>query len=341
MRVLKSDLKKAMVKLLPESSDDLWAILAVVSKGDRIEAKTLRKVKPFEESKAERRAFWLAIELERAKVEGGALRLFGKIIEGPEEVPRGSGHTISIQPGDALTIIKKEWFEWQIEKLSQPRQPRILIVVLDREEAIMATLQLRGYQVLARLRGAVAKKGQEKALTEDFFSKLAKEVEDSFSKLKAEHIIIASPAFWKEEFFEKLSPELRKKSTLATCSGVDEQALNELLKRPELKSALAEAQSKRELELLEKVLLEIKKGGKAAYGLASVKLAAEQGSVEELIVSEEVLEESREVVESLMALVEKAKGRVHVFSKESDAGKRLKGIGGIAALLRWRIEFLH
>ncbi len=42
-------------------------------------------------------------------------------------------------------------------------------------------------------------------------------------------------------------------------------------------------------------------------------------------------------LDSLMQSVEKRKGKVHIVSSEHDAGKQLKSLGGVAALLRFKI----
>ena len=343
MRILTSNLKKGLLKLLPESMDDLWAVHAVLAQGDRVEAKTMRKIKATEEAKAEKRAVWLAITVDRWHIEGETLRIFGSVVEGTEEVPRGSAHTISVKVGNTVTIIKPAWQQWQLTKLKSPRQPSVLIVVHDREEAFFAALRPKGYELVGQLRGAVAKKGQTKVAVEDFFARVAKEIAATAARLKAEHVIVASPAFWKEMLAEKLPPELKRKTTLASCSSADEQAINEVLRRPELKTALASAQATRELELMERVLAEVRKGGKVVYGIDAVETAAQQGAIEELLLSEGLLERAREEnwsarLDKLLRDVEKAKGTVRLISSTSEAGKRLLGIGGIAGLLRWQME---
>jgi len=47
--------------------------------------------------------------------------------------------------------------------------------------------------------------------------------------------------------------------------------------------------------------------------------------------------EGREEIEALLERVERERGKMVVFSTEFEPGKRLKGLGGIAALLRFPI----
>jgi protein pelota len=44
-----------------------------------------------------------------------------------------------------------------------------------------------------------------------------------------------------------------------------------------------------------------------------------------------------EEIEKLIDAVESAKGDVHIISSEHEAGSKLSGLGGIAALLRYKI----
>jgi len=67
-------------------------------------------------------------------------------------------------------------------------------------------------------------------------------------------------------------------------------------------------------------------------------------AIETLLVSDDKLmvlttdeEEGREQIEAILEAVERARGKVVVFSTEFEPGKRLKGLGGIAALLRFQI----
>ncbi len=47
--------------------------------------------------------------------------------------------------------------------------------------------------------------------------------------------------------------------------------------------------------------------------------------------------EGREEIERLLEMVERERGTIVVFSTEFEPGKRLKGLGGVAALLRFPI----
>ena len=81
--------------------------------------------------------------------------------------------------------------------------------------------------------------------------------------------------------------------------------------------------------------------GDATYGLTEVENAANMGAIEKLIVADTMLrdadEEQRLKLEALMRDVERRQAAVTVVSTEHEAGFKLLSLGGIAALLRFRI----
>jgi len=89
----------------------------------------------------------------------------------------------------------------------------------------------------------------------------------------------------------------------------------------------------------------IAEGAKVAYGPESVAEAAEYGAIEHLLVLDEQLREHRrgdgewEVdVDEVIETTEQKGGDVTVFSSEFDPGQQLANLGGIAALLRYRLD---
>ncbi|MHC1635896.1 MAG: mRNA surveillance protein pelota, partial [Candidatus Methanospirareceae archaeon] len=74
-----------------------------------------------------------------------------------------------------------------------------------------------------------------------------------------------------------------------------------------------------------------------------VKEALQYGAVETLLISDEKLSKSREGegeedMEQILKEVERTGGSFMVLSTEFEPGKRLNGLGGIAAILRFKIS---
>ena len=98
-------------------------------------------------------------------------------------------------------------------------------------------------------------------------------------------------------------------------------------------------------EDIDEVMEGIAEGVKVAYGPEQVKKAAEYGAIEQLLVLDSQLRKERagdgdwEIdVDYVIETTEQKGGDVTVFSGEFDPGRQLANLGGIAALLRYRLE---
>ena len=72
------------------------------------------------------------------------------------------------------------------------------------------------------------------------------------------------------------------------------------------------------------------------FGISGPEQAAEAGAVESLLVSDSVVRDL--AVEQIMHVVEAARGTVVLVSPHHEAGAKLGGLGGIAALLRFPVR---
>ncbi len=183
----------------------------------------------------------------------------------------------------------------------------------------------------------------------EFFHKVIEQLKNSFRTIDADAIIIAGPGFVKNDFLSVLKekdPELTKRTRMEQTSSIGVSGFMEVLKRGAVNRLREEERLTREVKLLDKLMEEISQenDGKAVYGKEEVLKALQCGAIETLLVSDDKLmvlatdeEEGREQIEAILEAVERARGKVVVFSTEFEPGKRLKGLGGIAALLRFQI----
>jgi len=164
-------------------------------------------------------------------------------------------------------------------------------------------------------------------------------------RYKLSKIIIASPAFWKEDLMKEMENEnLKSKIILATCSSVGENAINEVLKRPETENALKQDRIAREFKYVEELFIEISKNNMASYGLKETKNAAIAGAVKILLITDSLVQKKRvenkyEEIEETMKIVDSTKGDILIISSDHEAGKKLDGLGGIAAILRYKLNY--
>jgi len=344
-------MKKGEMRVVAENTDDLWSLSQVIDAGDRVSGSTFRKVKLGGEdernAKVTKKRMTLGISVEKVELQDSQLRILGVIVEGPDDVPRGDHHSFSVEANDAILITKKRWLSFQMKKLKEACEKsshKTLMVVFDREEAYFALLSRGEAQMLAHIEGNVQKKGDDNAGDGNFYAHIIETIAEYDSRHHFGRIIAASPAFWTEELMKAVADDsLKKRIVTATCSDVGRNGIDEVLKRPELKQALASERIAQETGLVEELLAEVSKQKLAAYGFAQCSGAVEAGAVRILIVTDLLIKKRRETgtfaeLEEVMKKAEQMKGEVHLISSSHDAGKRLDGLGGVGALLRYRIQ---
>ncbi len=347
-----SDFKKGIVKLKIDSLDDLWYLSQIIEQGDFVSGKTERKIKLGNEGdrsgKVTRKLVFIEINVEKIELTESCIRVSGKVAQGPDDVPLGSYHTFNLEPSKyPFTLKKNNWLTYQKNKLKEAIhaiKTKILILVLDRENAIFAVSERDNYRVLAEISGNVAKKDENVNVKGSFYSELEKMLLDYVERYKPDHIITASPAFFKEDFLKSMKDSvLKKKITFATCSSVTSNAINEVMKRPEVSNVLKQDMVTKETIFVEKLMQEISKDGLAVYGIKETLNAAELGAVSILLVSDNKIKEARlnntyGKLEKAMKLADSSKGEVHLIGSNHEGGKILDGLGGIAGILRFKIK---
>ena len=116
------------------------------------------------------------------------------------------------------------------------------------------------------------------------------------------------------------------------------------MQSPELAKTLKNSRAREEQILVEELLNEINKKNLASYGWQEVQKSVEIGAVRSLLLTDEFikakkLKESYLELEDLMKKVDDMQGKVHILSSKLESGKKLNGLGGIAALLRFKMEY--
>ncbi|MBI2656995.1 mRNA surveillance protein pelota [Candidatus Woesearchaeota archaeon] len=348
MKLLYSNLKRGEVKVLTQNLDDLWYLSTIVEPKDTVKGKTLRKIKPQaseEKSKeAVKKPVFIKLEVERVEFSKytNILRMSGVIKEAPEEVPLGEYHTFNIDDNTAITIIKENWLKYQLDKLKEAcseKKSSLLICVHDREEAYFALFRKYGYEILAHIQGEVQKKREENIKKENFYLSVIKKLNEYIERHKIKQVILASPAFWKEDLMKEIKDnELKQKIILATCSSATKNGIEEVIKRPEVREALKQERTAKEINKVEELFKEIAKSNLAVYGMKETENASLIGAVKELLITDSFIQKSRSEnfynnVENMMKIVDRTKGDVEIISSEHEGGKRL------AAILRFKLNY--
>jgi len=348
MKIISKNLKHGEITFKIEIAEELWYLSQLIEKGDKLSGKTLRKIKVTEEADATKRPVFMEILVEKVEYAIDALRVSGTVLAGPEDVPHGSYHTFNLESGATATLKKEHWYSYQLDQLEEAattKQPSILICVFDREDAYFALLKRKGIEILVHLQGDVQRKRATTTSKGNFYENIIKQLEEYNDRYKLDTIILASPSFWKEELFKVLKNDaLKKKIIQATCSSCDERAIDEVLKRDEVRQALLAERTSREILVVDQLLTEISKKGKATYGLSNTEESAASGAIEKLLITTQFIHKHREEktfsrIESILKTVDKQKGTIIIINSEHTGGKRLDGLGGIGAILRYQLNY--
>lgn len=330
---------------MPENLDDLWHLDKIIEEGDELEARSYRVYKPTEDSKGERKPITVRINCEKIEFSkyGDSLRVTGKIISGkPEEfVQIGNYHTINVEIENHLLIQKEKWTKFQLDRIkkaiSETKRPRLGIILIDNEKALVS--YLRGYGVehsheLYSDRSKRDKNPEEKL--QKFYAEITKQIEN----IQAEKIIIAGPGFAKDELKEYIQikyPELLKKLIFEKVSSSERSAVKELMNSGAVSQAIGEHQAEKEQLLINKLKENIGKDtGLAIYGLKEIENALNCKAVAQILVIDDLIRQKPDI-KQLLENAEKNKVEIEIFSSDGEAGTELKGIGGLAAFLFYKI----
>jgi protein pelota len=359
LKILEMKLKKGIVKVLPESLDDLWHLYNIVLKDDEVYAQTSREVKVEERyarpQRGKRVPVFLGVRVEKVLWDKilNRLRVHGIVCEAPEEINvKGSHHTIDVTINKPITIVKTEWPKHQIDRLeraSSVTAAPIIVMSIDYEEYCVAVLRQYGVEVKieqkTRLPGKLEAEKRTKAVSE-FFKTALKSLREVWISLRSP-IVIIGPGFVKNDFFSYVKREaLDITNAVVDVKGVNSAGvagIQEALRSGVFVKALRRVRIAEETEVMEEVLARLGKGrGDVTYGFAEVEKVSAYGAVERLLVADVTLRESpdekRKALEKLIKEVEEKGGRIIIVSTEHEAGMKLLSLGGVAALLRFPVS---
>jgi protein pelota len=344
MRILKKNLRGDVgeIALLPESLDDLWHLQHLISRGDLVFALTHRKVPAIADKarpeKMERKTVRLGVKVEDIEFHmySNWLRLHGIIKSGMD---MGSYHTLNIEVGTELSILKYHWRPDLLaridEAVAESQRPKVVIALIEEGEATIGVLRQFGVQTAAEIRQGSGK-GSGEDTRGGFLRDVARAI-DTTAKDGAE-VILAGPGFTKEDLKKVIDsglPDLAKRIAMDDTSSIGRSGFQEVLRRGSVKSVLEASRIAREALLIEDLFREIATDGKAAYGIKEVETARNYGAIEKLLVLDELARRGK--VDEIMREVAQARGKVVIFSSEFEPGDRLRSLGGVAALLRFKI----
>jgi len=349
MKIIKLNTKKGFASIHVDSLDDLWHLSKIIEEGDLIKSRSERKIKFGGENEKQtsiRKSIIVKIKVTKVVFDEANLRVQGEVVEGPEEISLHSAHTIDIHEGSEFKIEKIKWLNFQIERLKTAEKesmaPKVLVCLMDDEEANLAYLTPSGIKSIAHLNLRLTKKRLEEKKNNDI-ERVANEVIDKSKSV--DKIILGSPLFWKETLLKEVrskSYETAQKVIQADISTGSKKGFNEILSKGIINKIIKDNQLAKEEELMNEILEKISTNIEmVVYGVDETLKAAEAGALKFVIVSEKIMSRDNanfENIKKIIEIVEDNKGEVHIFNSKSEAGKQLLGIGGIAGILRYKVN---
>jgi protein pelota len=345
MKILHQDARSNEIKLLPDTVDDLWHLYNLVDVNDLVFATAFRrkeeKTDKLRPDKMDKIRMRLGIRVEKVEFHESEdrLRILGRIEAGPQDI--GEHHTLMVSPGDDIAVIKPEWKQQHFDRIkravSSAEKPSIFFVAIEDTEAVIAVVRDYGIKESATItRNPGGKMYESKSNEQDFLDEIVEKLRPS---LKGEPLIILGPGFTKEALAKRLKekmPEVARSLSLQSTGQAGMAGIHELMKKGIGGKVLEDSRVARETLLVEQLFAEIAKDGMFAYGDAAVANAVAAGAIKILLVLDTKVRTA--AFDKLLRSVEDSKGDFMIVSSMHEAGRRLESLGGVAAILRYKME---
>ena len=223
------------------------------------------------------------------------------------------------------------------------------LVVMDRKEATIGVLEGKRIELIQKMTSGIPSKvragGQSsqrfhritEGLTKDFYKRIAEEIKEAFfQNPKLKGILIGGPIPTKDEFIdgEFLTSQLQEKIIGKIDLGdTDESGLKELVLKSQ--DILASQEIIHEKKLLEKFFETLgEKKDFVVYKEDEIRKALQYGAVDILLLTKEY---DKDKANELKSLAENIGSTVEIISTETTEGEQFENLGGIGALLRFKI----
>ncbi len=337
------------IVVVPDTLDDLWHLYHVIEPGDRVRGDTHRRIQREDDTLrstgGEREHMQVTLVVEDIEFHKFAnrLRLGGEIVAASREDQVGFQHTLNVEVHDELEIekrLKPDQADRLADAVEATEDPDVAIATVEEGRATVHSVAQYGTEELASITGPTGK-GEFARDREELFEELAAVL----ARLDVEAIVLAGPGFTKQDayaYIEEHSPELTEAIRIVDTASAGDRGVHEVLERDVLEDVQAAARIGEEGALLDELMRRIGTDEPATYGLEAVARAAEYGAIETLLVLDEFVREARTEagidVDDVIRNAEHQGGEVVVFSSEYDPGRQLDNLGGIAAILRYRVE---
>jgi len=353
MRIIEKDLKKGYVKIVPETTDDLWLLYNIISEGDIVIAKTSREIK-FDKGGGSRRIpMTLAIRVTHLEFQPftNRLRIRGIVVEGPEKFGvKGHYHTLNIDTGTLITIYKDEWPSYVLKKIEEAGKSRakILLIALDYDDVAIAIMSHQGINIVYEGSSRLPRKDSESFDTElsHYLKNIVDYVTNLVSREKIQAIVIGSPGYIKHRLGEILKETIPSEIQIYydNVSMGGWPGVQELSKRDIIRDILRDLEVVKAQNIIEEFMKLLSTNDSyVAYGINEVEEAVKNNAVSKLVIAESMFRqyEDRKRLEKILDEAARKKAEIIIAPYDSQVEKQVIGLGGIIAILRFPLEYLR
>lgn len=301
--------------------------------------------------------------------QAGQLHVSGQVAEENKHVKLGSFHTLDLELQRNFTLEKAEgWDSVALdtlrEAIDQDKKAQLWAVIM--QEGLANICLITEHQTILRQRVEVSLP-KKRAGSSDHDKSLQRFYQTTYDSLLRQldlsdpkPVLLASPGFTASSFQQfiksqasnsanKQLQQLVLKIIVAHSASAHLHSLSEVLSSSAVMSKLSDTKFARETTLMDKFFELIRKDdARAWYGPKECEAAVERAAVGKgggvLLISNALFRsQDIKIRQRWVKLVDEVKeqgGEVRVLSSMHESGKRLEGLGGIAAILTYPIEDL-
>ncbi|WP_048062808.1 pelota family protein [Caldivirga maquilingensis] len=330
---------KNYVELTVERVEDLFILYLILKPGDLVYSWTVREVRGRSGERFGREKVYLGVRVRDLEFHEprGVLRIRGIIEDYPEwlEGAGGSYHSLEVGIGSTLKImrsINRDYLEQLINTLSSGI--KVLIVSVSIEETTVALATRLGVSIIATISNNYiqGKESGGSLINQRYIDDVSKVVRQLTEVHKPNALIIATQGMLMSSI-----PDIEVKGVPVERVIVSEGGLSGIYE-VERRGYLDKVGLKLGYDTVNRIMEELSKGsGLVALG-DEIYEALSMGAVDSLVMLDKLLiekaEESRRIIDDCI----RTRAKLIIVPDGSEAGKLLNGLGGLAALLRFRIK---
>jgi protein pelota len=321
----------------------------------------------------------IAVTSTEFDIGSGQLHVAGKVASENEHVKMGQHHTLDLELNRKFTLEKADgWDSVALEMLKEAcdtdRRAELWAVVMGEGTANICIITEHQTILRQHIEVPVPRKrkggadGHTKGMDKFFsttLSTLLRQIDitstSNTQQGKTLPLLLASPGFVAQAFLQFMKAEATRTTNkpllalvpsviIAHASSPHVHALGDILSSPAITTKLSDTKYARETALMDKFTTLMRQDdGRAWYGPREVERAVDKGGVGRgggVLMINNALFRAQNVAERRrwVKLVDRVRevegGEVRVFSSLHESGKRLEGLGSIAAILTYPIEDL-